>query len=51
MVDNGQVTPPKETFEERMKARREVEEEAKRLEAERLTADYLKRTGREEMKP
>ena len=38
-------------FQERMKRRRDKESESERLETERLQQDYLKRTGRTEMKP
>jgi hypothetical protein len=39
------------TYEERMEAKRNTESEQKKLEAEKLRTDYLKRTGRTEMKP
>lgn len=38
-------------FEERMKEKRKFEEEAEKLKADRLRHEYLKRTGRTEMKP
>lgn len=43
--------PQMEAFEARMKKRREKEEEKEKLDAEKLQQDYLKRTGRTEMKP
>jgi uncharacterized protein YnzC (UPF0291/DUF896 family) len=39
------------TFEERMRAKRQDEVEQEKVEAEKLRTDYLKRTGRTEMKP
>jgi hypothetical protein len=39
------------TFEDRQKKKREAEESQEKQKAEQLRADYLKRTGRTEMKP
>jgi len=40
-----------DAFEERMRKRRETEEKAEKEKAERLRQDYLRRTGRTEIKP
>ena len=39
------------TFDERMAEKRQKEAEQDKIAAEKLRADYLKRTGRTEMKP
>jgi hypothetical protein len=40
-----------DAFEERMRKKREAEEKAEKEKAERLRQDYLRRTGRTEIKP
>ena len=50
-MDKDKIDEKIEAHEARMQQLREQEEEQKRQATERLRQDYLKRTGRTEMKP